>query len=83
MLINHVLASLPIHLLVVFYLPKIYLTRMESHVNQFLWGSTDNSKKRVSVSWKQVCNPKEEGGLGVRKLTNVMNAFRMSCLEYC
>ena len=40
-------------------------------------GLTDNSKKRVWVSWKQVCNPKEEGGLGVRKLTDVMNAFRM------
>ena len=43
-LINHVLTSLPIHLMDVFDMPKICIKRMESHMNQFLWGSTENNK---------------------------------------
>lgn len=34
----------------------------------FLWGEDNGANKRAKVSWKQVCLPKSEGGLGVMQL---------------
>lgn len=34
----------------------------------FLWGSNDNGFKKAKVSWKQICLPKNEGGLGIMQL---------------
>jgi hypothetical protein len=43
----------------------------------FLWGGVSGDKNKISwVSWKDVCRPKEEGGLGVRDL----KCFNLSLL---
>jgi len=40
------------------------------------WGSEDN-RKITSIKWDSICVPKDEGGLGVRRL----GAFNLSLLE--
>lgn len=47
----------------IFPIPAMVIDFIESICRTFLWGS-----KVARVSWRQVCLPKEEGGLGLRDL---------------
>ena len=76
-LIKHVLTSIPIHVLSVFDVPKVVLHRLDRIMSNFLWGGAELIKKRHWLSWDIVTSPFEEGGLGVRKLEDVMRALRM------
>ncbi|XP_021991406.1 uncharacterized protein LOC110888175 [Helianthus annuus] len=37
----------------------------------FLWGHGNVSKGRAKVAWKEACIPKLEGGLGIRRISDV------------
>jgi hypothetical protein len=41
---------------------------MEQKFNRFLWNGKDEGIARAKVSWNMLCLPKEEGGLGIKKL---------------
>lgn len=47
----------------IFTIPAIVIDRIEGMCRRFLWGSN-----KGRVAWRQVCHPKEEGGLGLRDL---------------
>ncbi|GAU47706.1 hypothetical protein TSUD_177110 [Trifolium subterraneum] len=68
-LINSVLASIPVFYLSFLKMPvkvRMSIVRMQKN---FLWGGTSSDKNKIAwVSWKDVCRPKGEGGLGVRDL---------------
>ncbi|KAL0427838.1 UNVERIFIED_CONTAM: hypothetical protein Slati_2958600 [Sesamum latifolium] len=50
-----------------FILPKTIIREIEKRLRSFLWkGSTGVGYAKVS--WQQVCQPIEEGGLGIRDL---------------
>ncbi|KAG7594499.1 Reverse transcriptase zinc-binding domain [Arabidopsis thaliana x Arabidopsis arenosa] len=51
-----------------FILPKACLKKMESLCARFLWSGSIDSFRGAKVAWSQVCYPKEEGGLGLRRL---------------
>jgi mannosylglycoprotein endo-beta-mannosidase len=38
---------------------------MDKHINRFFWEGQSSSKKFHMVSWKNICQPKNQGGLGV------------------
>lgn len=49
-------------------LPKSVTNYMDKIQRQFLWGSTAEKRKLHNVKWEKVCNHKNEGGLGIRKM---------------
>lgn len=61
----------------VFILPKSIIKDIEKLIRGFLWCQGDLKQGKAKVSWKKVCLPKEEGGLGLRRLS-VWNKFLMA-----
>jgi hypothetical protein len=61
-LIQSVLSSMHIYWASVFVLPARIVSNLEQLMRGFLW------KGFSKVAWEVVCLPKEEGGLGIRRL---------------
>lgn len=51
-----------------FILPQKIIKLLEQKFNRFLWNGKD-AKARAKVAWDHVCVPKQEGGLGIKRLT--------------
>ncbi|KAL0333993.1 UNVERIFIED_CONTAM: hypothetical protein Sangu_1555500 [Sesamum angustifolium] len=69
-LIKLVLMALNSYLAIPFILPKGIIKEIEKRLQNFLWkgiAGTGYSK----VAWPQVCNPVDEGGLGVRDMQSL------------
>jgi len=52
-----------------FILPKGCVKRIEALCARFLWSGNIDVKKGAKVAWSEVCLPKEEGGVGLRRFT--------------
>lgn len=52
-----------------FILPKGCLKKIESLCSSFLWAGNIDNHSKAKVSWSAVCMPKNEGGLGFRRLS--------------
>ena len=77
-LLKHVLSSLPIHLLAAASPPKGVLWEMERVMAAFLWGVSEFGPRFHWMKWVDLCRPYSEGGLGVRRPTEVFQAFSMT-----
>jgi hypothetical protein len=51
----------------VFILPKKVIQLLEQKFNRFLWSGSD-VKSKAKVYWKNLCFPKKEGGLGIKRV---------------
>ncbi|XP_071688890.1 uncharacterized protein [Rutidosis leptorrhynchoides] len=67
-LINSVLSSMQLHWQSVLLLPSAIIKEIECLMRGFLWCQGDMKKGKAKVKWAHVCLPKEEGGLGIRRL---------------
>ncbi|RVX07581.1 putative ribonuclease H protein [Vitis vinifera] len=67
-LIKSTLASIPTYFLSLIRIPKSVTRRIEKIQRDFLWGGGRLERKAHLIKWKVVCSPKEEGGLGIRKI---------------
>jgi len=67
-LLKSVLSSLPIYALSFFKAPAGIISSIESIFNCFFWGGSEDHKKISWVDWNTVCQSKEVGGLGVRRI---------------
>ncbi|XP_071905685.1 uncharacterized protein [Coffea arabica] len=74
-LIKHVLASVPAHLLSAVVVPSSVFTMIEKVCANFIWGSMAEKSKFHWIRWSQLCYPVEEGGAGFRRLQDVSRAF--------
>ncbi|KAG2685816.1 hypothetical protein I3760_10G143300 [Carya illinoinensis] len=63
-LIQHVLSCMATHLLAVLNVPQILLSKLNSILSTFFWGTHHGKPKRKWVSWSSICKPIYEGGLG-------------------
>ncbi|GKD99349.1 RNA-directed DNA polymerase, eukaryota, reverse transcriptase zinc-binding domain protein, partial [Tanacetum coccineum] len=52
----------------VFILPKSVIRDIDKLLKGFLWCQGELSKGKSKVAWKQICRPKNEGGLGIKSL---------------
>lgn len=71
MLIKTVIASTTNFWSSAFCLPKACMDDIESMCSAFLWSGSPSDSTKAKVAWRDVCSPLEEGGLGVRALTEV------------
>lgn len=74
-LIQVVLGSVPIHILSVLKPPSKNLQSIEKLFSQFFWGEHGGKGKKAWISWKKVTKPREEGGLGIKALAEMMAAL--------
>ena len=66
-LLKSTLSSLPTFLSL-FTIRQVVAARLEKIQRNFPWGTTDEVFKYSLVAWDNVCLPKEEGGLGIRRV---------------
>jgi hypothetical protein len=52
----------------IFILPKRTIKSIEHKFNRFLWNGKDIEATKAKVAWSNVCFPKKEGGLGLKRL---------------
>ncbi|KAJ0805638.1 putative RNA-directed DNA polymerase [Helianthus annuus] len=74
-LIKSVLESLPTYYLSLFKAPVAVVDKLESMIKRFLWGGSPEVRKTHWVSWDRTTCPKNEGGLGLTKLSLCNNAL--------
>jgi len=67
-LLKSVLSSLPVYFLSFFKAPAGIISLIESIFKRFICGGLRIIKKIVWIKWDDICVPKEDGGLGVRRL---------------
>lgn len=67
--------SIPMYAMQSCKLPVGTVERIERLNRNFLWGSSENKKCFHSVAWKKVCRPKGIGGLGLKNLQTMNEAF--------
>ncbi|WRX16202.1 Reverse transcriptase domain - like 10 [Theobroma cacao] len=79
-LLRSVLSSMPIYLLQVIKPPVTVIERIERIFNSFIWGGSLDSKKMHWTAWGKIALPCSEGGLGIRNLTDVFEAFSAKLL---
>ncbi|XP_055802634.1 uncharacterized protein LOC129871697 [Solanum dulcamara] len=75
-LIKHVIQALPIHLLSASSPPATTIKQIQSITANFFWGWKNKRRKYHWSSWKNLSYPYEEGGIGVRLISDVAKSFQ-------
>jgi hypothetical protein len=79
-LVKSVIQSMAIYSISIYSWPISILKSIETWSRNFIWSGNINQKKLVTVAWKKVCAPYEEGGLGLRSLIALNEAAN---LKWC
>ncbi|XP_073046265.1 uncharacterized protein [Primulina eburnea] len=74
-LIRSVLLSMPIYLFQVVQPPLAVMEKLERVFNAFLWGSRPLERNWHWARWSRACLPVLEGGLGFRRLKDLVECF--------
>ncbi|KAK1274597.1 hypothetical protein QJS04_geneDACA023318 [Acorus gramineus] len=69
-LIHSVISSYSLFWTAGFSLPKKSIRTLEQIARSFLWAGEEGRQKQHAVSWDQICLPKDEGGLGLKRLVD-------------
>ncbi|CAN1762827.1 Putative ribonuclease H protein At1g65750 [Linum perenne] len=51
--------------------------KIDRKVRNFIWGSTEASRKIHNVNWQMMCKPKKLGGLGLQSVRQLNRALLM------
>jgi hypothetical protein len=78
-LIKSVLTSMPIHCLSSQHIPVGVLYRIERIMANFLWAGS-NQYHLHWISWGEITLPITEGGLGIRRLKDILVVFKLKRL---
>jgi hypothetical protein len=76
-LINSVLSSLPLYMMSFFAIPKGVLKKLDYFRSRFFWQGDESKKKYLLARWTILCQPKDQGGLGIHDL-NIENTTLLS-----
>ncbi|KAK6780052.1 hypothetical protein RDI58_022236 [Solanum bulbocastanum] len=75
-LIKHALHSMPIHTMSAISPPNTTIKYIESIIADFYWGRDHDRRKYHWASMKSISLPYTEGGLGLRRLTDICTALQ-------
>ena len=76
-LIKSVIFSMLTHSMSIYSWPISLLKTIEKWFRNFLWSGEVTKRKLVTVAWKKVCKPYDEGGLGFRSLICLNESFNL------
>lgn len=65
-LVNSVIGSMLVYSFHVYRWPKSILVHLSKLIRNFVWSGDCNQRKICTVSWHDMCKPREEGGLAIR-----------------
>jgi hypothetical protein len=71
LLIQTVLASIPIYMLSFFIFPKWALKLINTQLANCLWSDEDGNRKINLANWPSICMKREFGGLGIPNLKDL------------
>ncbi|KAL8494369.1 hypothetical protein ACS0TY_025254 [Phlomoides rotata] len=74
-LVNSIIASSLFHLMLVYRWPRSLLDQIERAMRNFIWTGNIDKSGLCRVSWVKACASKEEGGLGIRFIKLMNEAF--------
>jgi hypothetical protein len=74
-LIQSVLCSMGTHIFAAMTPTSSFFRSFQSLASSFFWGSKGDNRRHHWVSWKVICRPKNEGGLGLRNPKDICSAF--------
>ncbi|XP_042484468.1 uncharacterized protein LOC122064777, partial [Macadamia integrifolia] len=69
-----VVAGMLVHNFSIYWWPDYIVKYLEKWIRNFIWTREVDSVKKIAVKWLDVCKPKQEGGLGIRRLREVNSA---------
>jgi hypothetical protein len=67
-LIESVLSSLAMFMMSFFEVPREVLKKLDYYRSRFFWQADGNKKKYRLTRWNIICEPKDQGGLGIKDL---------------
>ena len=67
-LINSVLSSLPMYMMSFFEIPKGVRKKLDYFRSLFFWQCDEQKRKYRLAKWNILCQPKDQGGLGIQNL---------------
>src|SRR6266540_1202229 len=76
-LINSVLSSLPMYMMSFFKIPKGVLKKLNYFRSRFYWQGDESRRKYHLARWNILCQPKDQGDLGIHDL-NIKNIALLS-----
>ncbi|KAL4336136.1 hypothetical protein GQ457_07G003110 [Hibiscus cannabinus] len=72
-----VLAAIPSYTMQAVFLPKKVLIEIESLIQRFIWGHFSGNRGAHLLSWHDLCQPLDKGGIGFKDLSVQNEAFFM------
>lgn len=60
-----------------FILPMGCYEAIESLCSAFLWSGSPHQTNKAKVKWEDLCYPKSEGGLGLRRFQDSSKVFSL------
>lgn len=79
-LLNSVISSIVSFWSSAFILPMACLDTIESLCSAFLWSGDPLQTHKAKVKWEDLCYPKSEGGMGIRRLRDTVRVFALSMI---
>lgn len=76
-LVRSVVQGMMIHSISIYSWPISLLKDLERCIKNFIWSGEINKRKLITVAWKKVCKPLNEGGLGIRSLITLNEATNL------
>ncbi|XP_059302212.1 uncharacterized protein LOC132054176 [Lycium ferocissimum] len=76
-LIKSVLQAVPTYILSAIKPHKGIINLMDKHFCNFLWGSKEGKNKYHWSSWENLCYPKHESGIGIRRMRDIFETFTL------
>lgn len=75
-LIKSITLEILMYLMQTFQLPKAMLRQIDRRNKNFLWNFKGDTRKHLHLkSWKAICTPKENSGLGMTLFTDLNKAL--------
>ncbi|GLT61795.1 hypothetical protein SLA2020_344770 [Shorea laevis] len=65
-LVSSVISTIPNFYMQAMWLPSSIQKEIDRISRNFIWGSMDGQKKLHLINWETICQPRKQGGLGLR-----------------